>query len=182
MEGPNKLLLQVDGKAMIEHSYVQLASAGVNEVIIVTGRDEALIRDSLKLRGQDRFIHNESFALGMTTSIQKGVEIATGDAFMICLADMPLLTATHYNHLIAQFHNAILNDAQAILLPSVNGKRGNPVIFSASYKSTILAHNELNGCRKLVKDNSNHLTEYITDDPAYLRDIDTVEDYRQLNL
>ncbi len=181
MNGPNKLLLNLEGNTLIERSYLELTKSSVAEIIVVTGRDQALIQNSVSLRKQDRFVHNPDFSLGMTTSIQKGVAAARGDAFMICLGDMPLLRGAHYDQLMADFKSAVSHDPKAILLPLVNGKRANPVIFSAWYQSAILAHTAMNGCRKLVKDNPMHLTEYITDDLAFLSDIDTAEDYRQLH-
>ncbi|GAB5527573.1 MAG: hypothetical protein Roseis2KO_54450 [Roseivirga sp.] len=180
MNGPNKLLLTLEGSTIIERSYRELAKSSVAEIIVVTGRDQSLVQDSLSLRKQDRFVHNPDFSLGMTTSIQKGVSVAQGDAFMICLGDMPKLKADHYNQLMADFVSVISHNPKAILLPLVNAKRANPVIFSAQHRSAILAHTAMNGCRRLVKDNPMHLTEYITDDLAFLSDIDTAEDYRQL--
>lgn len=181
MNGPNKLLLTLEGRTIIERSYRELAESFVAEIIVVTGRDQSLVHDSLSLRKQDRFVHNPDFSLGMTSSIQKGVAVARGDAYMICLGDMPKLQAAHYDQLMTDFCSAISQDPKAILLPLVNGKRANPVIFSAMHQSAILAHTAMNGCRKLVKDNPMHLTEYITDDLAFLSDIDTAEDYRQLH-
>ncbi len=180
MQGPNKLLLKLGERSILAGTYGELAKSEVAEIIVVTGRDESLIKKQLKLRPQDHFIHNTVFATGMTTSIQKGVSSAEGEAFMVCLADMPGLKAAHYNTLIRTFKAAVAKNPEAILVPSVNGKRGNPVIFSAVYRSAILAHTEMNGCRMLVKDNLKHLCEYITDDLAFLSDIDTAEDYRKL--
>lgn len=181
MKGPNKLLLEFDGKSLVRHTYEELTKSGITEIIVVTGRDEEQVRKQLVLRSQDHFVHNPDFAQGMTTSIQKGVALVGTNAIMVCLADMPELKAAHYNELIETFELESEKNSMAILVPVVNGKRGNPVIFSGVYKPAILAHMEMNGCRKLVKDNQKHLSEYITDDLAYLSDIDTAEDYHKLH-
>lgn len=181
MNGPNKLLLDLHGQTIIERTYNQLSESKVDEIIVVTGRDHALIEGSLALRPSDSFVHNPDFTSGMTSSIQSGVKFASGDAYMICLGDMPFLKADHYDRLFNQFKKAVFSNPMSILLPMVNGRRGNPVIFSRAYKEAILSHTEMNGCRLLIQDNLNHLVEYITDDRAYLSDIDTAEDYLQLD-
>lgn len=181
MEGPNKLLLEFKNHTIVEQCYSSLSKSGVDEIIVVTGRDAEIVSGLLRLRQQDRLVHNADFRLGLTTSIQKGVKQAHGDAFMLCLADMPLLNMDHYDSLIEEFQTSAMADQEAILAPFVNGKRGNPVIFSKVHKPAILAHNEMNGCRSLINHNLNHFIRYNTEDHAFLSDIDTAEDYSLLN-
>lgn len=180
MQGPNKLLLELDGKTVIQHTYEQLARSEVDEIIVVTGRDETLVRKCLFIRPVDKFIHNAQFEQGMTTSIQAGVRVATNEAYMICLADMPLLTAGNYKDVINAFKQVYPEDQRAILTPLVNGKRANPVVFSSYYQQAILSHRQKEGCRDIVLGNINHRVEYISENPAYLQDLDTPEDFKKL--
>lgn len=181
MEGPNKLLLKFNTSTIVEQAYNALSKSAVYEIIVVTGRDAEAVSELLSIRNQDSIVHNPDFRLGLTTSIQKGVVKADSDAFMLCLADMPLLCADHYDLLLAEFKSSFVADPWAILAPLVNGKRGNPVIFSKAHKPAILAHTEMNGCRSLINHNLNHFIRYNTEDHAFLSDIDTAEDYSLLN-
>ena len=61
-------------------------------------------------------------------------------------------------------------------MPIVNGMRGNPVIFSNIYKKAILAHEQPNGCRSIVRQNHENVVFYETDEQVYLMDIDKPED------
>jgi molybdenum cofactor cytidylyltransferase len=180
MEGANKLLLELDGKTVMRHTYEQLARSEVDEIIVVTGRDKALITKSLSLRPTDKFVHNPDFEQGMTSSIQAGVRTATHEAFMICLADMPLLTAGNYKDVMDAFNKVYAEDQRAILTPVVYGKKANPVVFSRYYRKAILSHTKKEGCRGIVLSNINHRVEYISENPAYLQDLDTMEDFKKL--
>lgn len=181
MKGPNKLLLPFKGKSIVQQTYDQLCHSRVDEIIVVTGRDQQRVMDQLDLKPTSKFVHNEAYTCGMTSSIQKGVESASGNAFMICLGDMPWLDTSDYNKLLERFQAQFSIDNRVILVPKANGKRGNPVIFSSSYREAIVSHSELNGCKRLIQDNSDHLIEFTTDNEAHQRDIDTPEEYDQLN-
>ena len=178
MGGPNKLLLTIHDEPMIAVTYQNLCSSHVYEIIVVTGRDADEVNSTLSLRDKDQLVHNENYQLGMTTSIQKGVEQATGDAYMICLGDMPWLSATHYNSLMDQFHQSLEHSAGQMLLPKVNGKRGNPVIFSNEYREEILSHKEPEGCRGILKAHPEKVSIWNTPEVAFVRDVDTPEDYK----
>ena len=180
MGGPNKLLMPVDDQPMVRRAFDQLSTAGFSEIIVVTGRDQAEVAALLPGDGSYTLVHNARFAEGMTTSIQKGVEAAHSQAYMICLADMPLLNSSHYEHLLKSYGAAYKTDTSSILLPIVNTKRGNPVIFSGQYRQQILAHQDMTGCRAIVQQNKQHLVLFESADKAYLTDIDTPEDYQAL--
>src|SRR5215469_8621721 len=86
MGSVNKLLLPWQGSTIVATTTARLLAAAPEEVIVVTGHQAARIEaalDSLPVR----FIHNPSFATGITSSIQKGAGIAKGEGYMICLAD-----------------------------------------------------------------------------------------------
>lgn len=180
MKGRNKLLMPWHEKTLISHAYEQLSASEVVEVIVVLGRDNNQILQAVELHEGDKAIFNAHFERGMTSSIQAGVREAKGDAFMICLGDMPMLTSQHYNALIAEYARAFQTDSRAILMPVVNGKRGNPVIFSGCYRQDILNHRATKGCRQITMDNLRHLVEYTTEELAYLTDVDVPEDYDRL--
>ena len=178
MKGPNKLLQDIGGKTLIQHTCEQLVNSDVDEVIVVTGRDSELIEAEIrKFIVQDSkltVVYNEKFELGMTTSIQAGLmEAANADALMICLSDMPELKTQGYNELVMAFEKDGGKDK--ILAPFRDGQKGNPVIFGSAYFTQMAEHKELNGCSAIVKAHKEHLVKFETDSEAYFFDIDTPE-------
>jgi molybdenum cofactor cytidylyltransferase len=175
----NKLLLPWEGSTVVAATASRLLAAGLPEVIVVTGHQAAEIKsamDSLPVK----FIHNPSYSAGLTTSIRMGVSAAGGEGFMICLADMVLVAPEEYALLSTAFHQRHLFDARCIILPEFRGTTGNPVIFSAAYRSDILQHPEMEGCKMLVRSNREHHVRVCMPSDHVLRDIDYPDDYKSL--
>lgn len=179
MRGPNKLLEEIEvGKTLIQHSFGELMASSVEQVVVVTGRDAQLVNHEIyKLEVQgSRFkvVQNENFERGMTTSIQTGLKAAeAADAVMICLSDMPLLTASDYSSLLDSFRKT--KSTKAILAPFSGTKKGNPVIFGSAYFTAMAKHQEMNGCSAIVKKHIASLIKLPVDSEAYFFDIDTPE-------
>lgn len=179
MQGPNKLLLHLNGEAIISRSYGALQASQINQIVVVTGRDESAVRDVTPLASEDRFAHNECFQNGMTSSIQTGLkQIPKSDALMVCLGDMPLLTSVDYDLLINAFRKDGANDK--ILVPWFKDSKANPVIFGSDYFDKILGHTSPNGCAGIIKHHSQKVLNLKVDSERFIKDIDTPDDYKQL--
>src|SRR4051812_43563463 len=87
----NKLLLKYNGKTIIETTLENILASEVDEVIVVTGYEDEKVKDVMKLLPVT-ITYNEDYAKGMTTSIQCGIEGAKESGYMICLADMFMIT------------------------------------------------------------------------------------------
>lgn len=151
---------------MIARVVKEVLSADVSEVIVVTGKH----RDDVEalLQGYAvNFCHNERYNDGMTSSIQVGVTAATGQAYMICLGDMPLLRTEDYNSLIR-------SHTSGITVPVYKSRRGNPVVFSSAYRHVILDHAQPEGCRQLLEAFRSDVSQVKASD-RILMDVDTPE-------
>ena len=178
MGTPNKLLLDFNGVPLVRHVVMRILDSNPYETIVVTGYQEEQVMKSLA--GLDlSFVHNPRYEQGMTSSIQAGVAVARGEGFMICLSDMYAMNAERYKELMQFFMKRLPDDELTICLPFYEGKRGNPVIFSTAFREEILNHQDPEGCRKIVQDNSAHLYKLQMASPEVLKDLDTPEDYRQ---
>lgn len=177
----NKLLLPFQGQTLIERTVDTVLQSDVGEVIVVLGHEAQRVREVLGDRPV-KFRQNESYQKGMTTSIQSGVQAADDrtDGFMICLSDLPLIEADELNHLLQAFDSAVKVNPFGIVIPLFEGQRGNPVILSAIYKHDILAHQEMHGCKGIIKQNLENVREVEMNTDRVLRDIDTLEDYHKL--
>lgn len=178
----NKLLLPIEGRAMVRRVAEQLTASEVGETRAVLGHEAAAVQAALSGLSL-YFVTNPHFAQGMTGSIQRGVESCDPDVqgYMICLADLPALSAEEYDLLLAAFDAQRMSDPACIVMPVFDGQRGNPVIFSASYRAAILAHTEPEGCRAIVQAHREHVLLVKMATPHCLHDIDTPEAYRGLS-
>lgn len=180
MKGPNKLLLPFKGGTVIQSVYRALSKSKVNQVTIVTGRDDKHVMSSMSLRLKDQFAHNSKFELGMTSSIQSGLNIAQPcDAVMVCLGDMPWLQIADYDFLIESF--LAEGGANSIQVPWFEDKRANPVIFGRDYFDAILKHEETNGCAQIVRDNLENVLNLNVDSDRFIKDIDTIKDIKLID-
>ncbi len=180
MGGPNKLLLPFRGRCVLETTLSELCAAAIGPVFVVTGHQREPVAPLLE-QFPVQEVFNPDFRTGMTGSIQAGVRAAqTGQGYMICLADMPMISAAAYQLLSNRFLSDVAQDERAILLPRFGETKGNPVIFSAVYHDDILNHPEPEGCRGIVQANAAHVRWVDMPDNSVLRDLDTPEDYNAL--
>lgn len=181
MAGKNKLLLPFGQKTLIEHIVDTVLCSYVGEAIVVLGFEADRVREVLQDR-KVKFVQNDNYQEGMTTSIHAGVRVASSDVngIMICLSDLPLIESGELNHLIQAFEKALGENNRPIVVPVFDGQRGNPVIFSVHYKGDILAHKGLMGCKGVVKQNPDQVLEVEMNTDHVLTDIDTMEDYEKI--
>ncbi|MDA0651875.1 MAG: molybdopterin-binding/glycosyltransferase family 2 protein, partial [Proteobacteria bacterium] len=127
MGSVNKLLADIGGKPMTAHVVDAAVASGASPVIIVTGHEPGLLEEALADRDV-RFIHNPDFADGLSTSLRAGLSLLDPeyDGAVVCLGDMPSVSANHINRLIDAFDPAA---GHAIIVPTFKGKRGNPVLW-----------------------------------------------------
>jgi len=181
MGSENKLLLPFGHQTLIQHTTEIILSSNANPVYLVLGYGAPEIERYLQGNPMN-MVHNPNWQQGMTTSIQAGVEAVTEKVkgYMICLADLPLMETGDYNHLLTCFEQAQQGDARCIAAPSFQGERGNPVIFSSTWKPEIMALQGPDGCRSIVQANTHHLVSIPMADNRAKADVDTPEAYERL--
>ena len=124
MGDQNKLLLKFNDQSMVSHVIDQLVASNASDIIVVTGNDFEDVIKSITQKVE--FTHNPDYNQGLSSSLKAGISAlpTTADGVMVCLGDMPYITAAHYNRLIEAFAPG------KIIVPTSNGKIGNPLIFS----------------------------------------------------
>ncbi|MGH6961868.1 MAG: NTP transferase domain-containing protein, partial [Dongiaceae bacterium] len=173
MGAANKLLTDVDGAPMVRRAVEAATASHARPVIVVTGNEQGKVQAAL--RGcKATFVHNPRFAEGMSTSLQAGLAAlpANVDGALVCLGDMPLVTATAIDRLIGAF-NPI--EGRAICVPTWNGKRGNPVLWDRRFFSEIAGLAGDVGAKHLIGEHADLVAEVAMPDDAVLTDIDTPE-------
>jgi molybdenum cofactor cytidylyltransferase len=171
--GSNKLLAELDGVPMIRHAVTAALASHARPVVVVTGNDAERVHAALD--GLDvRFAHNPAYATGLASSLRAGISaVADARAAMICLGDMPRITAAHLDALATAFVAA--DDERAIVVPTFQRKRGNPVVLGRAHFAAIGELTGDVGARPLLERNAAHVVSIAVDDAAILLDVDTPE-------
>jgi len=172
MGGPNKLLAEVGGKPLARIAVEEALASRADPVIVVTGHQRERVEQALAGL-KVRFVHNPDYADGLSTSLKAGIAAVPADAdgAIVCLGDMPQVRATLIDRLIAAFDPA---RAALIVVPTIEGKRGNPVLWSRRFFPELAALEGDVGARHLIATYGEALTE-VPADAAALIDIDTPE-------
>jgi molybdenum cofactor cytidylyltransferase len=171
--GTNKLLKTVAGKPMLRHAVEAALASAADPVLVVTGNQETEIKAAL--RGLPvEFFENPDFSTGLSSSLKRGLSALPPDmdGALVLLGDMPGVTAAMIDRLIAAFAPA---ESRAICVPTHQGARGNPVLWSKDFFPQMLALEGDKGARALLARHPDQICEVEMEDDAPLTDIDTTE-------
>ena len=172
--GPvNKLLAEVDGAPMLVRVVKEALASRACAVYVVTGFE----RDRVEtvLAGLDvLLVHNPNFGHGISTSIAAGISAlgAEVEGALICLGDMPAVSAEILNRIVAAFDP---HRGTEVCVPTCRGKRGNPVLLSRRFFDEIRGIQGDAGARHLIGEHSDVVREVSIDDAAILFDVDSPE-------
>jgi molybdenum cofactor cytidylyltransferase len=173
MGGPNKLLAELDGKALVRIVTEQALASKAKDVIVVTGHQAELVERALQ--GLDvKFVRNADFAKGLASSVKAGVAAVSRDAdgAVICLGDMPMISAQLIDHLIEAFAP---DRGNLIAVPVSDGRRGNPVLWSRRFFNELMALDGDIGARHLIAKHGEAMAEVPVEGLGAFLDIDTPE-------
>jgi molybdenum cofactor cytidylyltransferase len=169
----NKLLAPIDGRPMVAHAVDAMLASRADPVIVVTGHQADAVRAALGGRPVV-WAHNPDYASGLSSSLAVGLAALPEDAegVVIGLGDMPRITAAQIDRLIAAFNPL---EGRAICVPTVRGKRGNPVLFATRFVPEMREIGGDVGARHLLGEHAEEVVEIELDDDAALLDVDTPE-------
>ena len=114
------------------------------------------------------------YADGISTSVRAGIA-ALGkdiDAAIVQLGDMPAVSAPLLDRLIAAFSPV---EGRSICVPTVRGKRGNPVLWDRRFFAEIGTLSGDSGAKHLIGEHTDLVCEVEMSGEAALTDIDTPE-------
>jgi molybdenum cofactor cytidylyltransferase len=176
--GSPKALLSYQGRPFVEHLLEITRHPKVSLRRVVLGANAEEIREQLKL-DPVTLVVNENWREGQLSSIRaalRSLPAGLTDGVLLCLVDHPLITAALVRELIERFYAS----GKAIVLPTYNGKRGHPVIFSSRLYEELLKAPPETGARSVVWAHADEVLEVPTveegvvlnlNDPKSLRGI-----------
>ena len=171
----NKLIAEIGGKPLVRIAAEQALASMAKPVIVVTGHERERIEAALAGLPV-RFVHNPDYAEGLGTSLKAGIAAVPGnaDAAIVCLGDMPQVDAALIDRLIAAFDPA---RGALVVVPSIEGRRGNPVVWSRRFFNDLMAiHGDI-GARHLIGQYAEAVVEVPVAGEAALTDVDTPESF-----
>jgi molybdenum cofactor cytidylyltransferase len=171
--GRNKLLADIDGKPLLRRVVEAASASSVDPIIVVSGN--AADETAAALAGlQVRVVDNPDYRSGLSTSLKCGLRALPDDCdgAMVLLGDMPAITASLIDKLVAAFDPA---ESRAICVATYRGKRGNPVLWARQFFPDMLQLAGDVGAKHLIAANGEVVCEVEAADDAPLIDIDTPE-------
>jgi len=128
-----------------------------------------------------RLLRNPNPEVGQASSVRLGIEAlhSNFDALLIALSDQPAITTTEIGQLLSVFSQR--SAGKEIVLPMVDGQRGNPVVFSKKALQNTVAIPDLS-CRAYMDAHPEQVQLWQTNNTAFVSDVDTLEDMKKHQL
>jgi molybdenum cofactor cytidylyltransferase len=171
-----KMLLEFNGKSMIENVIEHVAGSESDNILVVLG---ACRNDMVKLveKYDVKYCYNENYKAGMLSSVQCGFNNLPPDieAALVFQGDQPFITPEVINSVIKAYRSS----GKGIIIPVYNGKRGHPLMLDGKYRELIDNLDPDEGLRSIAYICSGDIFEVETDEPGILRDFDTYDDYKK---
>ena len=183
MEDENKLIKEIDGTPLIKYAVKNILGSAVDELIVVLGHEKIIIENIIEKNKKIKFVYNESYQKGISTSIIKGLNSVSKKtkAFFICMGDMPDVNQSIYNKLIKTRYNynkELSSDKKKeIFIPTFEGKKGNPILCSKFILEKIINNDEDFSAKKITEENEDKILYVPVKSNGIILDFDTKDDF-----
>jgi len=173
--GQVKQLLPWRGKPLVRHSAETAIEAGLDPVVVVTGASGNEVAAALAGLPVET-IDNPLWESGQSRSIIAGVQALQNQcgAIVFLLGDMPEIPIELIQSEISIFQREVVK----IIVPRINGQRGNPVLFDRSTFEELTCLTGDMGGRGLFDQFPVRWLDWEAENPPV--DIDTPDDYQNL--
>jgi molybdenum cofactor cytidylyltransferase len=165
-----KMLAEFDGKPLVLRIAEAALASEAEPVIVVVGHQAGPV--AKVLAGLPvTILENPNYGDGLSTSLKAGFAALPDDveAAAILLGDMPQIGTALLDWLIKAWRSS---NAPAALVPTFEGRRGNPVVLSKGLAPAIASLEGDVGAGKLLRQLAD-VVEVETGDPAVTCDADT---------
>ena len=177
MGTPKALLATVEGQLFVSHIVRTWHTAGVRNVIVVTGRDHDAIAAAMT---DDAFIpsplivQNADPSRGQLSSLIVGLDAAgASEGVLMTLVDSPL--ATHAT--VTAVIDAWRRSRAAIVRPAIGDTHGHPVLFDRVLFDELRRAPQSVGAKAVVRAHEREIVNVQVSDEGCVVDFDTPLDY-----
>jgi len=170
--GSPKALVPYQGRPFLEHLLEVTAHREIGARRVVLGAHAEPISKTVDLKA-DEIVINHEWQKGQLSSIQAALRsLPPGtDGILLCLIDHPLISSALVQDLIEQFYKT----KKPVVLPVYEGRRGHPVIFSASLYDELLRAPLETGARAVVWAHSGEIEEVRTNEEGCVLNLNDPE-------
>jgi molybdenum cofactor cytidylyltransferase len=174
MSGPQKLLLEFDGRPMIKGVIEAASDGGCHQILVVYSSDE--VKNAVG--GDAELVHNPRAHTGMASSLQAGLRAMRQDmeAALVMLGDQPMVGSRTVSALLRGWRREGARPAVAVARDE--GKWTPPVVLARELWDELMTLEGDAGARQLL-DRRPELVDIV---PTLdrLDDIDTPADYANI--
>jgi CTP:molybdopterin cytidylyltransferase MocA len=181
-----KALLKQGGVTLLKGLLDAVQPFNPVEFIAVTGFhgdaiEQALVEMDSPFSQSIRLLRNPTPEVGQASSVRLGIEALRSnfDVLLIALSDQPVITTAEVSQLLSTFLQR--SAGTEMVLPMVQGQRGNPVLFSKQALQNTLAIPDLS-CRAYMDAHPEQVEVLHTDNDAFICDVDTPQDMKKYQL
>lgn len=181
-----KALLLKDGISLLERFCEAIKALCPVEFVVISGFHAQAVEAQLELANKSTampitLVRNPNPANGQMSSVRLALESIQSDfdVLAVCLCDQPNVGVEQFQQLLFEFASLPLD--KEIVLPMVNGQRGNPVLFSRKVVDSILSKPDM-VCRTFMDRNPELVQSYETEDLAFILDVDTETDIQKMGV
>jgi molybdenum cofactor cytidylyltransferase len=174
--GQAKLLMLLDGRAIVRHAVEAVLSGGVDSVWVVSGPAVEAIEAALG--GLDvQIVANPAPEEGQAGSVRVGIGAlpASADSALVALGDQPMLPPSIVPALLA----ARRTSDKPIVAPRYRDGQGNPVLFKREIFPELLRLQGDQGARPIIQKDPSRV-EWVDFDLVMPPDVDTPGDYEKI--
>lgn len=176
--GRPKALLPVGDVSFLERIVKSLQATQIEKIIVVLGHNAGEIAEKIR-HLPVTIVVNRNYPEGQLSSLivaLHALESETGvDGILLHLVDHPFLNPELVRRMIDRFYES----RKSIVVPTHQGRRGHPVIFSSRLFGELRNAPLDQGAKSVVRAHAADTLEIETDDAGITYDIDTPEDYRR---
>lgn len=164
-----KMGMELHGVPLIVHTVTAMHNA-VARVIVVGGYNIERLQQILAPYPFVELVENVDWRNGMFSSVQTGVRRVVSGSFFLTPGDIP--------YIAPRIYGLLAGGSCPVRIPVYNQKKGHPVWCDSRVVQAVLGASADSNLKQVLQQFE---TEFIAvDDDGMLFDLDTPEDYRQL--
>ena len=170
MGAENKLIAEIGGVPLVRKTVDAVCDSSASPILVVVGHMRREVCAALE-GAPVTFVANPDFASGLASSLKAGVRAlpSDSDGVIILLGDMPRIAASHIDRILTAFRDA----ESSIIVPTLQGRRGNPVLWPAAYFRELLDLDGDTGAKALLARHAEKVKEVDLGTDAIFLDVDT---------
>lgn len=175
--GSDKLLHKIHGRPLVEYSLRPCVESSIARVYVVIAAGNRRLRSAIEssFRGEKKlvFVENDRPESGMMFSLKLGIRAARDDSYdgiLVCLADMPLITADIIDALLDRFEEG------KIVVPECEGRLYHPRILPATLYPAFLGLAEGERGTVVIERHQSSVVRVPVGEKRNFLDIDRVRD------